>query len=299
MWCHLRKCWQYILNSYCICAILATGKHQNTFYRCQIHQFQSCSEVERKLWKRVLFFLFHFFKSSFYSLIYSNKVAKICSFSLLHYCDVIMGAVASQITSLMIVYSTVYSDADQSKHQSSASLAFVRGIHRGPVNSPHKWPVTRKMFPFDDVIMITCWMCVHVKLLHIKQSCAASFPWQLRSLNVPSLCETLFFLRLLYGIPMWRNKLSDIICCFHWFKRFCDYWDRDCFHALHTCGKSPVARHLSRTAECHAFSVAPPVFWRLEDISQILFHNGALFGWVLRLLWYQLCRDSCILRSPE
>ena len=52
-----------------------------------------------------------------------------------------------------IVYTTVYSDADQSKHQSSASLAFVRGIHRGPVNSPHKWPVTRKMFPFDDVIM--------------------------------------------------------------------------------------------------------------------------------------------------
>ena len=70
-----------------------------------------------------------------------------------HYCDVIMGAVASQITSLTIVYSTVYSDADQRKHQSSASLAFVRGIHRGPVNSPHKWPVTRKMFSFDDVFM--------------------------------------------------------------------------------------------------------------------------------------------------
>ena len=64
-----------------------------------------------------------------------------------------MGAVASQITSLMVVYSTVDSDADQRKHQSSASLAFVRGIHRGPVNFPHKWPVTRKMFPFDDVIM--------------------------------------------------------------------------------------------------------------------------------------------------
>ena len=70
-----------------------------------------------------------------------------------HYGDVIMGAIASQITSLTIVYSTVYSDADQRKHQSSASLAFVWGIHRGPVNSPHKWPVTRKMFPFDDVIM--------------------------------------------------------------------------------------------------------------------------------------------------
>ena len=47
----------------------------------------------------------------------------------------------------------VYSGADQRKHQSSASLAFVLGIHRWPVNSPHKWPVTRKMFPFDDVIM--------------------------------------------------------------------------------------------------------------------------------------------------
>ena len=64
-----------------------------------------------------------------------------------------MGVIASQITSPMIVYSTVYSDADQRKHQISASLAFVRGIHRVPVNSSHKGPVTRKMFPFDDVIM--------------------------------------------------------------------------------------------------------------------------------------------------
>ena len=64
-----------------------------------------------------------------------------------------MGRMASQITSLTIAYSTVYSSADQRKHQSSASLAFVRGIHRWPVNSPHKWTVTRKMFPFDDVIM--------------------------------------------------------------------------------------------------------------------------------------------------
>ena len=71
-----------------------------------------------------------------------------------HYNDFIMGTIASQITSLTIVYSTVYSEADQRKHQSSASLTFVRGIHRGPVNSPHQWPVTRKMFPFDDVIMV-------------------------------------------------------------------------------------------------------------------------------------------------
>ena len=71
-----------------------------------------------------------------------------------NYGDVRMGAITSQITNLKIVYSTIYSDADQNKHQSSASLAFERGIHRGPVNSPHKWLVTRKMFPFDDVIML-------------------------------------------------------------------------------------------------------------------------------------------------
>ena len=69
-----------------------------------------------------------------------------------HYDDVIMSAVACQITSLTIVCSNV---ADQRKHQSSASLAFVWGIHRWPVNSPHKGPVMRKMFPFDDVIMMT------------------------------------------------------------------------------------------------------------------------------------------------
>ena len=63
------------------------------------------------------------------------------------------GAMASQITSLVIVYSTVNWGADQRKHQRSASLAFVRGIHRPPVNSPHKWLVTRKIFPFEDVIM--------------------------------------------------------------------------------------------------------------------------------------------------
>ena len=82
-----------------------------------------------------------------------------------HYNDVIMGTIASQITSLTIVYSIVYSDADQIKHQSSASLAFVRGIHRGPVNSPHKWPVTRKMFPFDDVIMHCQWPILVIYVL--------------------------------------------------------------------------------------------------------------------------------------
>ena len=64
-----------------------------------------------------------------------------------------MSAMAFQITSLMIVYLIVYSVTDERKHQSSASLAFARGIHWVPLNSPRKWPVTRKMFPFYDVIM--------------------------------------------------------------------------------------------------------------------------------------------------
>ena len=80
---------------------------------------------------------------------YIHTSLRICTY----YYDVIMGAMASQITSLANIYSTVYTGADQRKYQSSASLAFVRGIHRWPVNSPHKWPVTRKMFPFHDVIM--------------------------------------------------------------------------------------------------------------------------------------------------
>ena len=89
-------------------------------------------------WKRwVLFIALTAFNAS----TYGKETA------LTHYDDVIMGEMTSQITSLTIVYSTVYSGADQRNHQSSTSLVFVWGIHRGPVNSPHKWPVTRKMFP--------------------------------------------------------------------------------------------------------------------------------------------------------
>ena len=70
-----------------------------------------------------------------------------------HYSGIIMGAMASQITSLTNVYSTAYSGTDQRKHQIFVSLTFLRGIHRWPVNSLHIRPVTGKMFPFDDNIM--------------------------------------------------------------------------------------------------------------------------------------------------
>ena len=75
----------------------------------------------------------------------------------IHNNDVIMSTMASQITSVSIVCSTVCSSADQRKHQSSASLAFVNGIHRWPFDSPHKGPLTRKMSPFHYV---TVWFYV-------------------------------------------------------------------------------------------------------------------------------------------
>ena len=85
----------------------------------------------------------------------------------IHYSNVIMSATASQITFLAIVYSTVYSGVDQRKHRSSTSPAFVRGIHRWPVNSPHNRPVTPKMFPFDDVIMYAR-LCFAVLFMRLR-----------------------------------------------------------------------------------------------------------------------------------
>ena len=87
-----------------------------------------------------------------------NKTARV--HTPFYYSDVIMGTMASEIISLMIVYSTIYSGADQRKHQSSAPLAFVRGIHRWPVNSLHKGPVKRKLF--------FIWWRHHVILMHIS-----------------------------------------------------------------------------------------------------------------------------------
>ena len=65
-----------------------------------------------------------------------------------------MSVIASQTTGVSIVCSTIGSGADQREHQSSASLAILKGICRCPVNSSHKRPVMRKMFPIDDVIII-------------------------------------------------------------------------------------------------------------------------------------------------
>ena len=72
------------------------------------------------------------------------------------------------------------SGVDQRKHQNSALLAFVRRIHRWSVNSPHKGPVTRKMFPFDDIIMyIEIWYDLTVNTVLLALLCDNQSPyWQ-------------------------------------------------------------------------------------------------------------------------
>ena len=99
----------------------------------------------------------------------ASCIDKIVDNRALHNSDAIMSAMASQITGFTIVYSTVCSGANQRKHQSSVWLAFE--IHRWPVNSLHEGPVTRKMFPFDDVIMDP-W----VKLIRFDKNGARSSP---------------------------------------------------------------------------------------------------------------------------
>ena len=121
-----------------------------------------------------------------------------------HYHDVIMEAIASQITSLTSVYSIVYSDADQRKHQSFASLAFVWGIHRGPVNSPHKWPVTRKMFPFDDVIMPPT-VGIHCLHEHLPGEPVIMY-----------LDEMTDILPTTFSNAFQKTKISEVWYDFHW-----------------------------------------------------------------------------------
>ena len=111
-----------------------------------------------------------------------------------------MSGVASQITSVPIACSTVGSNADHRKHQRSASLAFVWGIHRWPVNSPHKRPVTRKMFPFDDVI---------VMIWHIGDPCFR----QVRQYNALTWRNRMINISKILTVDPYEDEMSNI---FYW-----------------------------------------------------------------------------------
>ena len=116
-----------------------------------------------------------------------------------------MSLITSQITSLTTVYSTAYSDADQRKHQSPASLAFVRGIHRGPVNSPHKGLVTRKMFPLDDVTMFVD----GTTRFHTKRNPGRWLTLETISSGLHMLSSRHFYCE--YAQRIWRNSFGGVL----------------------------------------------------------------------------------------
>ena len=95
--------------------------------------------------------------------------------------------------------------ADQRKHQSSASLAFVRGIHRSPVNSPHKGPVTWKMCPFDDIIMECTDGCRVQPSLRL-QAISRSSSWLSHLSNIQCLKNTHSFI---YQFPLFFRYQCD------------------------------------------------------------------------------------------
>ena len=126
-----------------------------------------------------------------------------------HYVDVIMNAIVSQITSLMIVYSTVYSDADQSKHQSSASLAFVWGIHRDRWIPRTKGQLRGKCFN----LMRSSWGC---------PICIA-----LALANVSNMSDTTIIFHSLYIVSVhatkiWANEINRYPCNIssHWLRSY-------------------------------------------------------------------------------
>ena len=156
----------------------------------------------------------------------------------LHYGDVIMGTIASQITSLTIVYSTVYSGASQRN---------IKAPRHWPL-SPDKWPVTRKMFPFDDVIMYSNRpMCakaasgLSAKMFNITDRDLVEFRHDFQSttrLFIWHVCNTTWMLPLrsnhrnaqkqyygqkstatFYLITEWKNKRTCPALNVHWWNK--------------------------------------------------------------------------------
>ena len=210
-----------------------------------------------------------------------------------------MGAVASQITSLTIVYSTVYSDADQRKHQSSASLTFVWGIHRGPAKSPDKWPVTRKMFPFNDVIVCemntlinTVWAILNtiineffaLKCVSFSESVAQTVSIFMPHLPIYIIHKDKYRTNTHMSGIIFANTL--ITCCMLSFEN-----DIACFHCIHIClGKYHFDSCVMHFAPCWVVFIVRKCFtviitmtsywarWRLKSPASPLFTQTFIQG---------------------
>ena len=144
----------------------------------------------------------------------------------IHNSDTIMSAMASQITGVTIVYSTVCSGTDQRNHQRSVSLTFVRGIQQWPLNSPHKWPVMHKIFTFDDVIMINqiCWSLARLTDFIVKHDMGIHSTLLTLCVGNPLVISAIFQ----SGIVIWPLKYDTLklkqicqgICVNHYYLIF-------------------------------------------------------------------------------
>ena len=193
-----------------------------------------------------------------------------------------MGAMASQITSLTIVYSTVYLDADQRKHQSSASPAFVWGIHWWPVNSPHKGPVTRKMFPFDYVIMIYS----PFNILRPRENChhfaGDIFSW-IKSSN--------FYSNFIEIWSQWSNKQQISINSNNGFaliRRHDIFWTDDVL----SCWRIYASLRLDYLHYLLAviYTLTNTIYWNMHQNTTIPFHENVIgFSKTMAILFRPAC----------
>ena len=152
-----------------------------------------------------------------------------------------MSALASQITGVSIVWSSVRSGADQRKHQSSASLAFAQGIQRWPVDSPHRGPVTRKMFPFPDVIIF--WSFISFQwclLINVPSPNRLGFSSICRQLNILAACHCISKVsRWLH--PRFSPRLGLLFCpCMPrpWWPLHAQRYEIACVHHGIWCARS-------------------------------------------------------------
>ena len=169
-----------------------------------------------------------------------------------------MGAMVCQITSLTIVYSAVYSGADQRKHRNYASLAFVHTVcTRWPVNSPHKWPVTRKMFPFDDVIMWNSWLVTPARWQlnrHPHENCAPSWTrhiwWQGMPFELLTICDGNQMITVMQSFDIFlvgsRSNLLGIKSSCPWFAARWRWCDVTIMAACCGCVPQPIRSSLAR-----------------------------------------------------
>ena len=237
-----------------------------------------------------------------------------------------MSTMASQITSVLIVCSTVCTDADQRKHQSSASLAFVRGIHRWPMCSPHKGPVTRKMFPFDDTIMNASYFVTSglfslnamwprqngrqfIKDITNAFSWIETYPFQLRFYSNLllrfqwTICHHLFRQNLIvkaisHYLNQWLHGLLTHICVTgpHWVKQsmkvniFASFWN--------LTGGSPVKTPVKMSKQLGTSQLKSPAFViELFMLNSTLVNNAFqtwhLIGWQHNLREWHHCKAWC------